>query len=253
MLAQLHADEGSGTPLLYVPGIDGTGELLLGTSERLAREFRLLRFRYTADAEDDSYEALAASIAQLTRDAGIDRCLVLAESFGVAVGLRLALDHPQLVRGIALVNGFAHFGRRVSLAWSRMSAPLVPAWAFRLGRRWFAARELFGKDIDDETLQRFCSLPMSNGFDRAYQRRMSMIASLDLRPELSRVLQPAQLYASTDDHIVASRTAAEVMAALLPNASLQILEDAGHVVLPLPDEPWPERIHELALRAFGDA
>lgn len=253
MLAHIHADRGSGRPVVYVPGIDATGELLLGTCERIEDEFRLLRLAYTAGAEDDSYAGLASSIAHALHDAGIEHTLILAESFGVAVALRTALDHPGLVAGLALVNGFAHYKRRAALAWSRFSAPLVPAWAFELGRGWFAAGRLFGKHVDEDTLRRFHELPPSDGFDRAYLRRMAMIAALDLRPELYRVTQPVTLFASTDDQVVASLEEAREMAALLPNAELRVLEGAGHVVLPCPDEPWVERLRELEARAYPDA
>ncbi|MCA8980668.1 MAG: alpha/beta fold hydrolase [Planctomycetes bacterium] len=253
MLAHIHADRGTGRAVVYVPGIDATGELMLGTSERIESEFRLLRLAYTADVEDDSYVDLAASIARAVREAGVVRALVLGESFGVAVALRTALDHPDLVAGLALVNGFAHYRRRAALAWSRFSAPLVPTWAFQLGRSWFAAGKLFAKDVDEDTLRRFHELPPSEGFDQAYMRRMAMIASLDLRPELHRIAQPVSLFASTDDHVVASLEEAREMAALLPNAELHVLEGAGHVVLPMPDEPWVDRLRELEARAFSHA
>lgn len=253
MLAHIHADQGFGRPVVYVPGIDATGELLLGTCERIAAEYRLLRIAYTAGAEDDSYTGLASSIVNALHDAGVDRALVLAESFGVAVALRTALDHHDLVAGLALVNGFAHYKRRAALAWSRFSAPLVPAWAFQLGRSWFAAGKLFAKDVDEDTLRRFHELPPSDGFDRAYLRRMAMIAALDLRPELHRITQPVTLFASTEDRVVASLEEAREMAELLPNAELRVLEGAGHVVLPCPEEPWVERLRELEARALCDA
>ena len=34
-----HDTETKRTPLVYVPGVDGTGALLLGTAERLAERF----------------------------------------------------------------------------------------------------------------------------------------------------------------------------------------------------------------------
>ena len=114
-------------------------------------------------------------------------------------------------------------------------------------------------DLTDErrmlqdTLRRFHELPPSEGFDQAYMRRMAMIASLDLRPELHRIAQPVSLFASTDDHVVASLEEAREMAALLPNAELHVLEGAGHVVLPMPDEPWVDRLRELEARAFSHA
>jgi len=250
MYAKLHADAGSGRALLYVPGIDATGNLLLGTAERLEREYRLLRFAYDAGGEEDTYAGLAASILNVAHGAGVERCLVLAESFGVAVALRLALDHPELVAGLALVNGFAHYKRRAALAWSRASAPLVPTWAFQLGRRWIATEELFGKDVDEDTLRRFHELPPSAGFDKAYIRRMDMIASIDLRPELPELQQPVALFASTDDNVVHSVSEAEEMASLLPDAELERLEGSGHIVLPLPTQPWVDRIAALEARAF---
>jgi hypothetical protein len=39
------------------------------------------------------------------------------------------------------------------------------------------------------------------------------------------------------------------MAALLPDATLDVLVDAGHLVLPLAAEPWVERLERLAERA----
>jgi len=252
MLAKLHADDGTGRALVYVPGIDATGELLLGTCARLAAEFRLLRLEYHAAEEGDSYVSLAASVAGVIRDAGVERCLLLGESFGSAVALRTALDYPDLVAGVAIVNGFAHFRRRAALAWSRFSSPLVPDWAYRFGRRHFAPAGLFAKDVDDGTLRRFQELPGGGGFDAAYMRRMSMIAELDLRPDLPKLTQPVALFASTGDQVVASQAEAEEMAALLPDAELELLEGEGHVVLPLPDEPWVRRMRDLESRAFSD-
>src|SRR5262245_41325916 len=96
---------GSGPPLVYVPGIDGSGELLLGTAARLAASFRLVRLRYGGDSSG-GYEELAASLVRVLDELEIERALLLAESFGVSVALETALDHPQRVAGLALVNGF---------------------------------------------------------------------------------------------------------------------------------------------------
>lgn len=251
MRARLHGDAGEGTALIYVPGIDATGELLLGTCERLEQHFRLLRLEYVDDDDVDTYAEIADSIAEIARKRHVDRCLLLAESFGGAVALRTALDHPGLVAGVAVVNGFAHFGRRAALAWSRFSAPLVPSWAFRVGRRWFAPGRLFGGEVDDDTLRRFHELPPGDGFDRGYMRRMKMIAGLDLRSELPALSRPVALYASTNDQVVDAVREAREMQGLLPDATLQVLEGEGHVVLPLPTEPWVDRMHELEARAFA--
>ena len=46
MRTVLHANDGKGPPLVYVPGIDASGEFLLGQAEVLARSFRLVRLRH---------------------------------------------------------------------------------------------------------------------------------------------------------------------------------------------------------------
>src|SRR6185436_9727966 len=86
MVAEIVATRGSGPPLVYVPGIDGSGELLLGTAARLERRFRLTRLRYAGGSGGD-YASLAASVAACIERAGAARALVLAESFGVALAL----------------------------------------------------------------------------------------------------------------------------------------------------------------------
>lgn len=253
MIAEILLDTGSDRPpLAYVPGIDGSGRLLLGAEERLSASFRLLCLRYRHDPEadlvGDGYPELAASLVDALRARGVARALVLAESFGVSVALRAALDRPDVVAGLALVNGFAHYPARLRLALSSRLAPLVPRSLFTLGRSLFAPLSLLAPRRDDEALRAFRALPGS-WFDAGYRRRLAMVGRVDLRPELPRIARPVAIYASDHDRIVPSRSCAEVMAAGLPDATLEVLPRAGHLVLPLAEEPWVERLGRLAERA----
>ncbi len=250
-----HDTETKRTPLVYVPGVDGTGELLLGTAERLAERFRLVRLRYEATAkplDGDGYRELAASVASKIRSRGIGRTLIVAESFGVAVALRLALDHPELVGGMMLVNGFAHYEWRTKLAFSRLTSGLVPKPLFMLGRRWFAPAALFGPRRDAAAEKRFLQL-VGQSFDAGYRKRLEMIARLDLRTRLIEIETPIRLIASDADRIVPSVASGRAMRDRLPNANLEILKGGGHVVLPFEDEPWVERLEQLLARTDLDA
>jgi pimeloyl-ACP methyl ester carboxylesterase len=248
MYAKLLSDRGDGRPVLYVPGIDGTGDLLLGCAERLQAGFRLLRFRYDAGPEDDGYDTLARSIAELAVQNDVPRCLVLCESFGGAVGLQLALEHPKLVAGVMVVNSFAHYPEQGRLALSRMLAPLTPRSIFRAGRYLLAPHSLFGKRDDGEALRLFRELHGSY-FDAAFRRRLDMIAGLNLEPRLGEIQQPVALFASDHDRVVPSlRTMASLQKGL-PQATLEVVLGGGHMILPLADEPWPERMAQLAQRA----
>jgi pimeloyl-ACP methyl ester carboxylesterase len=111
VLAEVVSDRGRGTPLVYLPGIDGSGQLLLGTAARLEERFRLIRLRYrlSANPSHRTYAHLASSVVAAVSLRGVDRMALLAESFGGAVALQAAIDFPDRVIALALVNTFAHY------------------------------------------------------------------------------------------------------------------------------------------------
>ena len=250
LTAEVLSDQGSGPALLYLPGIDGSGELLLDTAGRLAADFRLVRLRYRHEPSPSAstYAGLASSISDCIDEFGLDRPLVLAESFGVAVGLRLALDAPKRVAGLALVNGFAYFEPRLRLAFTRLVARGIPQPVFDAGRNLFAPVSLFGHRHDEAALRAFRERTATT-FDAAYRERLDMIDALDLRPELPRLEQPVALFAADEDRVVASVRAARDMYERLSDATLEILPRAGHLVLPLAEEPWVQRLQILAARS----
>ena len=246
MHAEIIDTAGDGPPLVYVPGIDGSGELLLGTRERLTRRFRLTRLHYVGDPSG-GYPELAASVVRALDRLAIPRALVLAESFGVAVALETALDHPTRVAGLALVNGFAFYANRLELALTRSVFALAPEAWIRAGRARFAQRGLFAPRRDEAALEALLAL-RCDWFDELYRARLTCIAGVDLRPRLGEIQCPVAIYAADQDRVVAAVPAALEMKAAIAGAELEILAQAGHVVLPLAAEPWPERLERLAQR-----
>ena len=237
MIARLLSDVGEGLPLVYVPGIDATGEMLLGTADRLEQAFRLVRIRYEPDGED-TYPFLAQSVDDVVANLGLDRVLVLCESFGGGVALQWALDHPERVAGVLIVNSFAYHSWRVRLQLACWVAPLLRGPIFRVARRFASPQALFGNRNSPELRESFQHVGGGQGMDDAYCRRLRMIQGLDLRPRLPELTQPLAIVASDSDRIVPSLAAAHVMHELAPNTTLELLPGAGHIVLPLEDEPW---------------
>jgi pimeloyl-ACP methyl ester carboxylesterase len=250
--------------LVYLPGIDGSGQLLLGTAPLLEERFRLLRLRYrlSANAEHRSYAHLASSAIETVALRGVERMILLAESFGGAVALRAAIDFPDSIAAVALVNTFPHFRSRVRLSLSRLGIGLAPNWLIAAGRRILAPSLLFGGPQEQIAIDEFlgrrrgaaAAAPKrrpSSAFalDEGYPARLRMIQSLDLRSELGRVRQPVAIYASERDRIVDAVRQAREMATLLPDNELEILDGRGHVVLPVRDLDWPTRLERLAKRA----
>ena len=90
MFAEVLSDRGRGTTVVYLPGIDGSGQLLLGTAPRLEERYRLVRMRYRLSANPDhrTYAHLARSAIEAVTLRGVERMVLLAESFGGAVALQ---------------------------------------------------------------------------------------------------------------------------------------------------------------------
>lgn len=242
-------DLGEGPLVVYVPGIDGTGELLFDTADTLATRFRVRRMRYVGDGPRSGalYGVLADSIAAAMEGTP---ALVVAESFGGGVALTLALRRPDLVRGLLLVNTFARFPHRLRIALGARIMPAVPRWALSLGRRTMPGR-LFFRPRRDERAEA-CFRAMKPGFfDPGYSARMAAIRDLDLRAELPSIEGPCALYAASHDRVLPSPRTMAAMAEALPDATLEVLPRAGHIVLPLGEEPWLERAVALHDRCGG--
>lgn len=237
---------GAGPPLVYLPGVDGCGELLFGTAERLAGSFTLACLRYAG--EEGGYRELGQGVVRSLGELGVERALLLADSFGVGLALTCALEHPGRVAGLALVNGFARYERKWRVSVARTVAACLPRALYQPCRRRFAWRTLMAPRRDEETLARLLER-QGSGFDGAYRARLALARSLDLVGRLGAIRVPAHIFASDHDRIVDAVPAARVLAAHLPDAELTILRDAGHVILPLAEEPWVERLERLAARA----
>lgn len=247
MQAQIKGDRGSGAAVVFLPGMDGTGELLLGTAARLEAHFRLLRFCYVGEGMPGSaatYERLADTAAECLAQSGVQRALVLAESFGGGVALQLALRHRKIVRGLALVNTFAWFPHPLRARLGAALFPWTPTTAVRLARRVIGRRLFFRPRRDAEAEASF--LRHATGFeDASFAARMNAVPRLDLRDRLAGIHVPCQLYASTHDRVVPSRRTMTTLAQGLPHATLELIPRANHIVLPLPEEPWLERLQAL--------
>jgi pimeloyl-ACP methyl ester carboxylesterase len=254
LFAEVVSDRGQGPPLVYFPGIDGSGELLLGTASRLEERFRLIRLRYRlgTSGEHHTYPHLARSAIEALARRGVDRTMVLAESFGGAVALRAAIDFPEAVQALALVNAFARYRGRVRLSLSRIGIEATPAWLIAAGRRVLAPRLLFGGPGERAAIDDFIGDPGAGtnrfALDEGYPTRLRMIQGLDLRRELGRVRQPVALYASERDRVVDAVRQAKEMASLLSDGELEVLAGRGHVVLPIGEIDWPARLERLAAR-----
>jgi pimeloyl-ACP methyl ester carboxylesterase len=211
-------------PVLYLPGVDGTGRLLF-RQERLLTNFDVHCMSYPQD-DTHSYADLVTLGVRTLEERGPS--VVLAESFGGGIALMISLQRPELVRRLVLVNTFARYPRRLPIDVLSVIGPWFP-WT-RNNRATRPIREFFffGPEIPKESRDawwnRTDSVPM-----RVYGHRFRLLHSLDLRSRLSEIKAPAVVFMSSNDWVVPA-AAGRLLAKQLPRAKA-ISIPVGHAAM----------------------
>lgn len=228
--------------LIYLPGLDGTARLL-HRQPRLHQDFDVQCVAYPHHPPA-SYDELAdLGVKALEASAGRRPGVVLAESFGGAIALTLALKRPDLVERLVLVNTFAYFPRRQIIELLAWLGPWMPPRPSHPATRGVRGLLFFPPDVpkseQTEWWERTADVPMS-----AFGWRLQLIAGLDLRERLASMQIPSLVFVAPND-LVVPPCAGRDLARRLPRSRLVQLP-AGHAALIHPRvdisrwlaEPW---------------
>jgi pimeloyl-ACP methyl ester carboxylesterase len=215
--------------LVFVPGMDGTGELLYRQVPTLSRAHRVVTY---ALRERGTMEELVADLAAVIGSAGQgDRATVVGESFGGTVALSFALAHPEMVQRLVVLNSFPRFlpQVRLRLAIAILRALPFPWMVMSLVRRLTAFR-LHSAHTHKREIRRF--LEVTARTTRAgYLSRLRVLERFDVRARLGEIRAPTLFLASDQDHLVPAVEQARYMVARVPQATLQVLHGHGHICL----------------------
>ncbi|CAN5865655.1 alpha/beta fold hydrolase [soil metagenome] len=214
-------------PLLYFPGLDGTGRLLHRQSG-LQQAYRVESLAYDQEAPQ-TYEQIAELAADRLQALGGGRPgVLLAESFGGASALTLTLRRPELVERMVLCNTFAHFPRSLRLRLAARLGPWLPRRPAHPATRPLRGRFFFSPEISEqerrEWWERTADVPL-----RAFGYRLRLVCGLDLRSKLGEIAVPTLVIAAPDDRVVPARCGRE-LAERLPQCRL-IEPRVGHAAL----------------------
>lgn len=234
------------SPLVLVPGIDGTGLLFY-------RQLPLLERRYavtTTRLRDD-----AARMAELVDDlhAAVEAAApdgrpvtLLGESFGGALTLSYAVAHPERVARLVVLNSFAHVDSKARLLVGYHLLRAMP-WRLMPVVRQVNAVRMHSQHTSRDEIQRFLGLMRATTRD-GYLSRLRILRDYDIRGRLPEIVSPTLFLAADRDHLLPSVQQARLMHALTPGSALRVLEGHGHSCLVAPDldlgsilEEWTAR------------
>ena len=224
---------GKGEPIVLVPGLAGSWNLLVPLARRLAKRHRVVMPSLRGDrgvlgldpARDmsDLADDLAATIDAL----GLERPTVMGVSFGGAVALEYAVNHPNRIGGLAIYGAEAKFRPTLGTTIARY------------------ALERFPLPDDNRFLNQFFNLlhggkpepgPLVDFIvDRCWRtdqcvvaHRLGLLESFDVSDHLWRIDVPTLVMAGTRDVVIpASRQ--KSLAKAIAGASFAQIDGAGHV------------------------
>ena len=218
---------------LLIPGLDGTGRLFYRQIDPLAEAYRVRPYEFGTRAEF-TLEDLTRELGQATAGEPDHSILVVGESFGGLIAIDYAVNYPERMRQLVLVNAFPYYHRRLRIRLARALARLLERRAARRIKNYIVDRILRREGILLQDRERYKDI--IRRIDRpAYLRRLQLVQELDLRPRLREINVPCILLAGGRDKIVPSVREARFMASRIPGARVHEFPGAGHALLLTPE------------------
>jgi len=241
---------GDGDPMLFIHGLGSCGDDWKPQVDDFRHRYRTivcdLRGHGRSSKPRGSYsiEQFAADMASLLRELQVGPAHVVGISLGGMVAFQLAVDAPEKVRSLTIVNS----GPAVPATTFKQRLPLYVRllYAHTLGMRSMAkaiGKRLFPKPEQIELQRAFVARLVGND-KRCYLASLRAIfAGWGVADRLAEIRCPVLVLASDADYTPVALKRA--YAARLPNARVVVVPDARHA---LPMEK-PREFNE-ALAAF---
>ncbi|WP_245919671.1 alpha/beta fold hydrolase [Melittangium boletus] len=246
----LHFEEsGAGTPVLLLHGLGSSGQDWELVAPRLAAHHRVIipdvRGHGRSGKPPGPYGVplFARDIAALCDRLGLERVHVVGLSMGGMMGFQLAVERPELVRSLTVVNSGPDMvprTMRMKLLFATRLLILKLLGPKTLAR--LIAPKLFPKPEHAELRARVEASIGANDPD-AYQRATRGLVGWSVLDRLKDITCPVLVLASDHDYTPLSAKRAYVD--LLRDARLHVIHDSGHA------SPGDQPVHIFeAVRGF---
>ncbi|KPK54343.1 MAG: hypothetical protein AMJ63_03380 [Myxococcales bacterium SG8_38_1] len=262
-------------PIILTDGIGCDGFAWRYLAPRLAERHRVVHWHFRghgrsgppANRERLSIEDLARDLSRICDARGIERPVIVAHSMGVQVALEYYRQNPAGVRALilmcgtfgritttfhgtdlldqvlpSLVRGATMFPGVARAIWGRVPAAL----AFRVA---CAGRELDGERIQQEDFQRYWEHAALMNPD-VFLRMLQYAGAHDAKGVLPDIDVPTLVIAAERDTFTPMELADE-MADAIPNAELEVVEQASHAAPVEQPDLITDRVEEFLGSRLG--
>jgi 3-oxoadipate enol-lactonase len=189
-------------------------------------------------------EELAASLVEALEESGVEPATLVGFSLGGGIALQVALDRPERVSALALVDTTAWPGPDAVARFAGRAAAVeaegVGVLVHPAIERWFTPEFAAAQG---EIVRRYAAWIGENDAI-GYAAACRSLAALDLRARLGEIRCPTLVVVGDRDEATPV-SMAEALAAGIAGATLRVVGPAGHLVT---EERWAEL--NAALLAF---
>jgi len=245
-----YVDRGNGPAIVFVHGLCGNlRNFAYLDLERLARSHRVIlidrpgsgRSTRGADSPANIY-AQARTIAQCIEKLGLDKPVLVGHSLGGAIALAVGLNHPQVIRQLALIAPLTHAESTPPGAFSGLvlPSPLVRrlvSWTLAIPMSIINSRKAVEAVFAPESMPR--DFPVKGGGLLGLRPQVFYAASSDLvsapedLPDMERryvsMTVPVDVLYGKGDRILNVRRQGEALKQKLNRVNLRVVE-GGHML-----------------------
>ncbi|MEU9339502.1 4-carboxymuconolactone decarboxylase [Streptomyces sp. NPDC048290] len=249
---QYRLDGPEDAPVLILgPSLGTTWHMWDRQVPELAEQWRVIRFDLPGHGGAPAYPAgsvteLTARLLTTLDTLGVQRFGYAGCALGGAVGVELALRHPERLASLALIAASPRFGtadefrQRGVIVRTNGLDPIARTAPDRWFTGGFAAAQ---PAITDWAVQMVRTTDPG-----CYIAACEALATFDVRPELGRVGVPTLVLVGSDDQVTGPAEARTLVAGI-PDARLAVVPGASHLV---PVEQ-PAAVTDLLVRHFSTA
>lgn len=231
-----YCEAGNGIPIIFIPGLTEFKEAFVFQFRGLEDSYRAISYdlrRGLKRSTDYSLDLLVGDLRKLLEALKLNSAVICGHSFGGLIAARFAIQYPEQTDALILASGFA-------------SSPQIPQerlinWLSSTGHPFHKSlgttfkvqmARLLGRGSslgmqDEVAAVRMIARQSAKTSQITISQRLKIIQKTDLRRELDQILAPTLVIVGARDKSFFLSSAQELYESI-PDASLEVIEGAGH-------------------------
>ncbi len=212
-----YLESGQGTPLIFIPGLFGTADMYKSAGSLLAKKYKVIIINLPGVGKSGklsanwSFEDYYKSIYSFIRLFNFTKINIVGHSFGGMVAISLAVNNPDLIKNLVLVNSLGVSLEQPYKAW------LMKTFRNVQQKKTSALMEFFPEFLKNLLIPHF----------RDMGRQIKIITETDFKVYLKKMDIPALILWGTKDNML-SLDYGYRLKNMLKNSKLIEVEGGSH-------------------------